>query len=67
MFEIPDSYPMEPAYQSPIGFCFECGKDIFSGEEIWEIRNQWYCEDCIDGFKTEAQDSEREGYFEEVI
>lgn len=61
---VPDCYPMEPEYPSPIGYCVECGKDIYSGEEIWEIRGEWYCEDCIDSFHTEAEGEE---YFDDVI
>ena len=64
MHETPDFYPIEPECSSPIGYCIECGKDIYSGEDIWEIRGDWYCEDCIDKFHTEA---EREEYFDDVI
>lgn len=55
---------IEPPTCEAIGYCVECGKDIYSGEEIWEIHNDWYCENCIDSFHTEA---EREEYFDDVI
>ncbi len=61
---VPDCYPMEPEYPNPIGYCTECGKDIYSGEDIWEIHGEWYCEDCIDSFHTEAESEE---YFDDVI
>lgn len=64
MHEVPDCSPMEPDYSDPISYCVECGKDIYPGEDIWEIHNDWYCEDCIDSFHAEA---EKDEYFYEII
>ena len=30
-----------------IGYCRECGNDIFNGQEIYEIDENWYCEECV--------------------
>lgn len=51
---------LEPDEPETIGFCAECGEDIFEGEDVWEVKGKWYCEHCIDGFRKEA---EKEEYF----
>lgn len=38
---------LEPPCYSPIGYCHKCGNDIFAGDEIYEIGDEWYCEECI--------------------
>ena len=64
-YELPEPKEYaEPSSIAPIGYCSECGNDIFFGEEIWEIHGDWYCESCIDGFQKEA---EGEIYFDDVI
>lgn len=45
-YDIPER-PLEPPYYEPIGYCAECGNEIFEGEEIYEIQNNWFCEECI--------------------
>lgn len=62
------TYPrdyFEPPECETIGFCAECNEDIFAGEDVWEIKNELFCECCIDSFKTEIYEKENE--FENAI
>ena len=65
MYDIPEPrYYLEPKEGEIVGYCTECGQDIYAGEDIWEIKGEWYCECCVDSFRTEA---ERDDYFENAI
>ena len=52
-------YWLEPPTYEAIGYCRECGCDIYEGNEIWEINGDWYCEECI-------RDAQREVYKEDL-
>ena len=65
MYDVPEPrYWLEPPEPKTVGYCSECGQDIFAGENVWEIKGEWYCECCIDNSRTEA---ERNNYFEDAI
>lgn len=50
---------LEPdAPPKAVGYCISCKRDIFPGDDIWEIRDEWYCESCIDEAHKEAEGSE---------
>lgn len=55
----------EPQESDPVGECSECGQDIFAREDVWIIRDEWFCGCCIDNFRTEIE--EREECFEESM
>lgn len=50
---------LEPPSVKEIGYCEQCGAGIYEGEEIWEIDNKWYCEECI-------REAQKEVYKEDV-
>ena len=55
MYELQEPrYWLEPPEPETVGYCAECGQDIYAGEDIWEIKGELYCEYCMDSFKKEA-------------
>ena len=39
MYDIPEPrYYLEPKEGEIVGYCAECGQDIYAGEDIWEIK-----------------------------
>lgn len=56
-YDIPER-PLEPPYYEPIGYCAECGGEIYEGQDIYEIQKEWFCEDCIAYSYTEAHRKE---------
>lgn len=35
--------------------CYECGRDIYEGEDAYNIRGDIYCEDCVKECKFTAE------------
>lgn len=65
MYDVAESRSyLEPSEGETIGFCAECGQDIFAGADIWEMQENWYCGHCIESFKKQA---EKENYFEDAV
>lgn len=65
MYDVPEPRDyLEPREGNTVGYCAECGQDTYAGEDIWEIKGEWYCEYCIDSFRNEA---ENKNYFEDAI
>ncbi len=61
MYEIPhyiEEERLNPPEQTPMTTCSYCGQDMFLGEDAWVIRNDVFCERCIDYFHTEIQEYE---------
>lgn len=56
---------LEPVEGETIGHCAECGQDILAGEDVWEIKGNWYCEQCIDNSREIKYG--KENYFENVV
>ena len=36
-------------------YCDECGEPIYDGEIYYKIGEDFYCEECINGFKRVAE------------
>lgn len=67
MYDVPEPrYWLEPPTPDTVGYCSECGQDIYAGEDVWEIKGELYCEYCMDSFKKEAE-NESENCFEDVV
>ena len=32
---------------NPYEYCVGCNSPIMQNEEVWEIKNLWYCEHCM--------------------
>lgn len=65
MYELPERNSwLEPESGDVIGYCEECGEEIYAGEDLWEIKGDLYCGSCIRSAMT--QKYEMENYFEEV-
>ena len=40
----------------PVCFCTECKEGIYDGETIYKIKNDIWCEKCMDSFRTYASE-----------
>ncbi len=34
--------------------CSGCSKEIYEGDDYWDVMGEQFCEECIDGAKREA-------------
>lgn len=46
----------EPPEPPVVGTCALCGRDIYKGEKIYKMDDDWYCTDCV----TESEAGEDE-------
>lgn len=58
-------YWLDPPKFEIIEHCSECGEDLFIGEYVWKIKNNLFCECCINSFREEIE--EREFEYEQTI
>lgn len=45
--------------------CVECSDDIFAGYDCYYINGEYYCEDCVNGFKVTLDNDSGEDYWED--
>lgn len=39
----------------PVCTCSECDGEIYEGDTYYEVKGNIYCEECMEGFKKEAE------------
>ena len=40
--------------------CCQCGKEIYEGDEIYDINDEKWCEECVNGCRSTAELEEQE-------
>jgi len=50
MFERIPERPLEPPEDVVVGYCDQCGGEIYEGETVYRIDGQLIHEDCLEDF-----------------
>lgn len=53
MFEYLLERPLDPPEDKIFGYCSCCGREIYEGEEIYNIKGEVIHEDCLHDFADE--------------
>lgn len=51
-----EDYKLEPPEDIVSCYCYECGREIFVGEDYYHFEYEIICEDCINNFKRTADE-----------